>query len=630
MKQLKLNLTNKILLLVFCCIIMTFTFVGCEHDIYNPNGKGNDSNPNSFDFSTTSSIQLNVKYDVPEGYKVLFEVYLENPLTTDEDGQIVKRTDLEPVIRRMTDGDGTYNGKETIDSDHGNEVYIYTPYIGVPTIFQTNFTGESITADISWVTENAPQTRATGMTEAPKGYHTLGGWNANGYPNYIDKEGSINIPAEILRTINKTLPERGICPIQYRQSVDFEVNDPKGRNAEVSVRMIGGSSSAASVFGYYCYKSGASKAEIEKAPRCIIFPNTLMTKTEGKQPSGLKPGECVKLHYINPEGIDEGTEFPNGIKIGWFLLNNRFYNGKGPFFSTIELNSDKRNHTAAFRIDDFVVLSFEDWNDQDYNDIQFNVWSNPIEAIIKPDLPNVKPDDDDEEYSKDYKGIIAFEDNWPYKGDYDLNDVIVKYNSRLNFNNKNEVLSTEDIYELLWSGATFKNGFAYQLNADRTNVKAELLETPSTFAGQGLDTEISKATINVLLNAVDATANNKKIVTYKIKNHFTTPISHEIFGVPPYNPFIMVNDELGQSRTEVHLVNYPPTEKADLKRFRTGQDLSNVPTSYYVGSGNYPFAIHLSNAETFSTPEAKAIDISFEHFMDWVNSNGTEYKNWYK
>ena len=48
-----------------------------------------------------------------------------------------------------------------------------------------------------------------------------------------------------------------------------------------------------------------------------------------------------------------------------------------------------RTHTAAFRIDDFVVLSFEDWTDQDYNDIQFNVWSNPIEAIINPDIPDI-------------------------------------------------------------------------------------------------------------------------------------------------------------------------------------------------------------------------------------------------
>ena len=58
--------------------------------------------------------------------------------------------------------------------------------------------------------------------------------------------------------------------------------------------------------------------------------------------------------------------------------------------------------------------------------------------------------------------------------------------------------------------------------------------------------------------------------------------------------------------------------------------LSSVPTSYYVANGNYPFAIHLSGATNFNTPETHPIDKSFEHFMDWVNSNGTDYKDWYK
>ncbi|MCM1954227.1 LruC domain-containing protein, partial [Bacteroides uniformis] len=72
------------------------------------------------------------------------------------------------------------------------------------------------------------------------------------------------------------------------------------------------------------------------------------------------------------------------------------------------------------------------------------------------------------------------------------------------------------------------------------------------------------------------------------------------------------------------------TEKADMALFHTEEDLSSVPTSYYVANGNYPFAIHLSGATNFNTPETHPIDKSFEHFMDWVNSNGTDYKDWYK
>lgn len=579
MKPIYSNLTCKMLALTLCSIMLAFLSIGCEHDVYNPdNGKDDEKTPNSFDFSTTSSIQVNVKYDVPEGYKVLFEIYLEDPFTIDKDGQIIKRTDLEPVIRRMTDGNGAYSGKEIINSDHGDEAYIYTSYIGVPTLFKTVIAGDAITADIKWdSTDDNPQTRAEGW-QAPKGYHVLGTWSSKGYPHYLDTDNKITIPGDVLTIINTTLKEGGTCPKQYRQAIDFEINDPEGRNAEVSIRIIGGTSGAASAFGYYCYRADASLSEIKKAPKCIVFPNTLMDNYYNKKASGLQGGESVKLHYIDPDGVDQGTVFPNGVKIGWFLLNDSFYGGNNkPFYSTTKLNGDGRTHTAAFRIDDFVVLSFEDWTDQDYNDIQFNVWSNPIEAIINPDIPDIKPDggNEDKKYSLEYKGIIAFEDNWPRKGDYDLNDVIVKYQSVLNFNDANQVLSTEDTYELLWSGATFKNGFAYQLNTERSNMSSEILEAPTTFNGQGLDTDLSKATVNVFLSALDVTERNTKTATYKIKNTFKTPLSHETLGIPPYNPFIMVHDELKESRIEVHLVNYPPTEKADMALFHTEEDLSS-------------------------------------------------------
>lgn len=633
MKLISSKLTCKMMVCTLCSIMMAFLFMGCERDVYNPNnGKDDEKTPNSFDFSTTSSIQVNVKYDVPEGYKVLFEIYLENPFTIDKNGQIMKRTDLKPVIRRMTDGNGAYNGKEIISSDYGDEAYIYTSYIGVPNIFKTVIAENAITAYIKWDTaDDSPQTRAG--WQAPKGYHTLGTWSIRGYPNYLDKNNNITIPGDVLTIINKTLTEGGTCPEQYRQSIDFEINDPQGRDAEVYVRMIGGGSGAASAFGYYCYKTGASLNEIKKAPKCIVFPNTLMDDYYNKRASGLKGGESVKLHYIDSNGVDQGTVFPNGVKIGWFLLNDSFYGGNStPFYSTTELNEDNRTHTAAFRIDDFIVLSFEDWTDEDYNDSQFNVWSNPIEAITNPDIPDLKPGsgDEDKKYSLEYKGIVAFEDCWPNKGDYDLNDVIVRYQSVLNFNSNNQVLSTEDTYELLWSGATFKNGFAYQLNTERSNTSTEMLATSTTFNGQGLDADLSKATVNVFLSAVNVTEGNRKTATYKIKNTFKSPLPHETLGVPPYNPFIMVHDGLGKPRTEVHLVNYPPTEKADMTLFHTGEDLSSVPTSYYIANGNYPFAIHLSGATSFNTPESHPIDKSFEHFMDWVNSNGANYKDWYK
>lgn len=66
---------------------------------------------------------MDLKYIPAENYQVLFELYFENPLTTDADGQVVKRTDIDPKVVRMTDGTGVYRAKETIPA-YGEEVYI--------------------------------------------------------------------------------------------------------------------------------------------------------------------------------------------------------------------------------------------------------------------------------------------------------------------------------------------------------------------------------------------------------------------------------------------------------------------------------------------------------------------------
>ena len=619
---------------LLCSVLVILMVSGCTRDVYDPNGGGEDK-PNSFDFSTTSTIQLNVKYDVPEGYKVLFNVYFEDPFTTDEGGQTVLRTDITPAITRMTDENGEYHAKEIVAADHGSDVYIYTSYVGVPGLVQTTITDNVINADIEWkLTDGIPQTRADKWDPSTE-CGLLGTWQTNGRPNYLDSEGELVLSASVLKTIRNTIQEGGICPQTYRQSADFKVDDLQGRDTEVSVRFIGGNSSAASIFGYYCYKDGASVKEIKAAKKYIVFPNTHTAGYYGK-PIGLKGGECVKLHYIDENGVDKGTVFPNGVRIGWFLLNNAFVKeGKTDkiCYSTTALNGDGRTHTAAFRINDFVVLSFEDYTDYDYNDVQFNVWSNPIEAIA-PDVPSVTPDpgtDDDRSvaYRMTYKGILAFEDNWPNKGDYDLNDVIVKYNSVLAFNTSNQVLSTEDTFTALWSGASFKNGFAYQMNTDRSNVVTEFENISDT--SQGLDRELAKATVNVFTNALVATENNTKTASYKIKNTLTTPVDHETFGVAPYNPFIMVHENLGNNRCEVHLVNYKPTEKADMSLFHTGKDLSSPNSGvYYVAAENYPFAIQLVDAEDFSTTETESVDITYSDFIKWVKSNGSEYKDWYK
>ena len=49
--------------------------------------------------------------------------------------------------------------------------------------------------------------------------------------------------------------------------------------------------------------------------------------------------------------------------------------------------------------------------------------------------------DEDKKYSLEYKGIVAFEDCWPSKGDYDLNDVKRKNSIFLDHRMKKDILN---------------------------------------------------------------------------------------------------------------------------------------------------------------------------------------------
>lgn len=98
---------------------------------------------------------------------------------------------------------------------------------------------------------------------------------------------------------------------------------------------------------------------------------------------------------------------------------------------------------------------------------------------------------------------------------------------------------------------------------------------------------------------------------------------------PPYNPFIFVNDR----NREVHLVNYPPTNKADMELFNTQDDVSNTSAGiYYIARYKeeiqlMPFGINLPNIVDFNIPaEGVKIYNTYPDFIEWVKSDGSTHK----
>ena len=87
-----------------------------------------------------------------------------------------------------------------------------------------------------------------------------------------------------------------------------------------------------------------------------------------------------------------------------------------------------------------TILGAEDGVNQSYCDLLFYVDATPGSSIDDPERPSIPDEGDKEEPKPDedenVTGTLAFEDIWPSGGDYDMNDVIVEYERKSLFRQK--------------------------------------------------------------------------------------------------------------------------------------------------------------------------------------------------
>lgn len=242
-------------------------------------------------------------------------------------------------------------------------------------------------------------------------------------------------------------------------------------------------------------------------------------------------------------------------------------------------------------------------------------------------------------------GTLAFEDLWPYKGDYDFNDMVIDYRFKVNTNTSNYVKSVEATFILKAFGASFENGFGFQLssaiNASNLTVTGyQLKENLISLNSNGTESGQNAPTIIVFDNTfklmpsqggigVNTSPNRPYVtpdtihITIEFKPNTVTYNQLDIAG---FNPFIFVN----QDRTvEVHLPDYPPTALANTSLFGTGDDNSNPATGrYYKTKTNLPWAINIDGGFDYPV-EKQAIINAYLKFADWAVSGGASYPDWY-
>lgn len=653
---------KKIITAVTAVCILSLS--SCVSDVYDPKDPDPDpapgTNPDNgpiFDFSTEKSYTLTVRYDVPEGYLVEFAVYTEKPTTLDKEDQVVMK-DIKAIAKGYTDKLGVYSYPIKIPATV-KKLYIHSTFPGVPELMTAEVNGDVLSDAVEVDYEQIMSKAKSYVLRAGEDYkkepynqlkfpfpiQRLGYWQnvdginykgqtyrALGRPDYL-LPTVLPISAEVLSVMSQQLKDGK--NVDYNKLGNGDINVVK--KAHVDLYLLSEFTSAHSTLAYYCYETNnPPKSVNDLKHQTIAFPNAKQLGREG----GMGPGEGIRLNYYK-DGVNKGTEFPEGTSIGWVLYNNGYRpayqnsgavnKGGGAVYSDPIM--DGKNYVALFRLDNFVIYGFEDWiNESDCNDVVFHLASDPIDAIT-PDVPPVepeKPTDDTDKYEEKYAGTLTFEDLWPNQGDFDMNDVVIKYNSTVNYNINNEVTKTTDTYTLLWSGATIRNSFAYQLNANKNDVSVEFSSSTGHEGQAYLDPNMSIATIRLFNDALALTNSKTTTSEITVTTTYNRKYSKEDFIAPPYNPFITTSS----NDKEVHLTKYKPTTAANASLLGTGDDRSNPANGNYyvtfVGIQQMPFAIHMPGEIDFVIPkESKRIDEYYPKFINWINTKGAQDADWY-
>ncbi|NTW24663.1 MAG: LruC domain-containing protein [Lentimicrobium sp.] len=552
-----------------------------------------------------------------------------------------------------------------------SKLFIVTKYIGLPTVTEIEVVNNSINAVIGGIPALNSFKSSYSLKSIDASYQYLCAFNSSGVPQCLITPRDV-ISAPMLADINAALPERAPVPT-YHPEYLANSNQTDIRlleTADVWVTVVhegAGNRNALAFYTYDVNNPPTNKNQISLIK--IAYPNFSLAGSGG----GLFSGDKIYL-----------GQFEAGTAIGWALIasgytgstvnTNAVHFYSNPDFNP-ETNINLRQHNVLLYDAErqLYLIGYEDINrmvtscDHDFNDAVFYVTSNPVEAIDNSDMPFVDPNliDSDgdgvfdvmDDYPNDgarafnnyfpganQHGSLTFEDLWPEKGDYDFNDLVMTYRINQVTNADNlvvDIISTNTIEAI---GAGFKNGFGFQLNIPPSAIAnvSGLNHTESIINLSANNTESgqSKATIipfdntyNLFDNVSQGYVNTKEDMEYHtpesitVTINLTTPQSVQAIGLPPYNPFLIINKTRGR---EVHLPGYQPTNLVDPSYFGTFDDDTNIAAGkLYKSKTNLPWVMHLP--EPFAYPKEKVNIVNTHNvFGTWVQSGGYSYMDWFQ
>ena len=508
----------------------------------------------------------------------------------------------------------------------------------------------------------------------------LGTWNsASGRPDYLlnkaTADSKLVISEEemegLYKAVGTAFTSGSTMNDEYSSYPDLLLT----QDSEVTFTLLGGSTCWNSTLGYYYYTDDNKPTKPMDINIIMLFPNTQDGQWANAELKHLKTyngnigvnrGDVVQLMYYPNIDNDDKTGatkvFPKGTRIGfimktqgWAAQGDKYSilcdnNGKDKYWNTKYniwcsttvglsvgrqrnsetykkpiVNGESRGAKFSYKTqngDNFTIISFEDaMDDDDFDDLIFALKPVGVFAPL-PEIANKK---------SSTTGVYAFEDLWPNKGDYDLNDAVVNAKHEKEFNDKGKIIKETFYLTTYQNYVTLTSGLALTLNTKKEPSSIAMKK----MAPEAAEAEDANFTKDGIVYHLTEDFTGELGTTYILELTYSTPLnsSEELASIQPF-----IYRQEGDKNWEVHIPMEAPTAKMNTSYFGKGDDRSNPDKGlYFVRQGNYPFAFYLKGADISAFEEtilkreneSKPIDKLFPHFLDWSTSGGTTNQDWY-
>jgi len=231
-------------------------------------------------------------------------------------------------------------------------------------------------------------------------------------------------------------------------------------------------------------------------------------------------------------------------------------------------------------------------------------------------------------------GTYAFEDLWPSKGDYDVNDLVMDFRIATYTNASNLVTKLKIDYNVRASGSSLVLGAAFQLDqvssSNVASVTGQSLGSSGYFstAANGAESGVSLAVIPLFNSQRGLMSYSGFLNTEPDGTHYNTPdksvivtfntgLDQSKLSMDALNFFIAASSR----GNEIHLPGYTTTSNFSSAGGSSSGDIYKYADGMMWG---------LMIPQAFSHPiERSPINEAYLHFAEWATSGGSSYTDWY-